>query len=232
MRLSNSRMNKILSLKDVDVKFYDTCVLKDINLTIYEGDYVNIIGPNGSGKTTLIRLLTGLLEPTMGAVVFGDYKLSYVPQHLHNKKQMPVTVYEVLKHSNKDLPTDEAIDYYLDLMQISDLKHAKMNRLSGGQSQRVYIIRALLSKPDVLILDEPTSALDHTFRHAFYDLIEKLHQEGMTIIHVTHDLSDGLRHGSVVIHLDQQILFVGSFEAFQAHHSADHDELEGKHYHV
>lgn len=225
-------MHKILTLKDVSVKFYDTCVLKDINLTIYSGDYVNIIGPNGSGKTTLIRLLTGLLEPTTGSVSFGDYKLSYVPQHLHNKKQMPITVYEVLKHSNKDIPSDQAIDDYLKMMDIYPLKHAKMNRLSGGQSQRVYIIRALLSKPDVLILDEPTSALDHTFRHAFYEFIETLHQQGMTIIHVTHDLSDGLRHGSVVIHLDQTILFVGSFEDFQTHHSETHDELEGKHYHV
>ena len=225
-------MNKVITLKDVSVKFYDTCVLKDINLTIYKGDYVNIIGPNGSGKTTLIRLLTGLLEPSTGSVLFGKYKLSYVPQHLHNKSHMPITVYEVLKHSNKDIPSDEMIDYYLNLMEIHELKHAKMNRLSGGQSQRVYIIRALLSKPDVLILDEPTSALDHSFRHNFYELILKLHQEGLTVIHVTHDLSDGLRHGSVVIHLDQTILFVGSFEDFQTHHSHDHNELTGKHYHV
>jgi len=225
-------MSKVISLENVFLKYYDNCILKDISLTIEKGEYVNIIGPNGSGKTTLIKLFIGDLKPTSGSINFYNYKLSYVPQHLHKKKNMPITVYEVLKHSNKVKPSDEYIDYYLELMHISNLKHSKMDRLSGGESQRVYIIRALLLNADVLILDEPASALDQEFRHEFYDFIEKLHKEGLTIIHVTHDLSDGLRRGSRVIHMDSKILFDGSFDDFQNYHQHHHDELEGKIYHV
>ncbi|MGI6359550.1 MAG: metal ABC transporter ATP-binding protein [Acholeplasmatales bacterium] len=209
-----------------------TAYLKDISLTIEKGEYVNIIGPNGSGKTTLIKLFTGALKPTSGTITFYNQTLSYVPQHLHKKKNMPITVYEILKHSNKEKPTDDEIDYYLDLMQISNLKHSKIERLSGGESQRVYIIRALLLKADVLILDEPASALDQDFRHEFYNFIETLHKDGVTIIHVTHDLSDGLRRGSRVIHMDTEVLFDGSFDDFQSHHQDSHHELEGKVYHV
>jgi len=79
----------------------------------------------------------------------------------------------------------------------------------------VYIIRALLSNPDVLILDEPTSALDPEFRKFFYTYIEKLNDKGLTIIHVTHDLSDGLRHGSRILELDQVVRFFGTFEQYQ-----------------
>lgn len=225
-------MNKVISLQNVYLKYYDNCILKDISLTIEKGEYVNIIGPNGSGKTTLIKLFIGALKPSSGNITFYSYKLSYVPQHLHKKKNMPITVYEVLKHSNKVKPSDEEIDYYLDLMHISNLKYSKMNRLSGGESQRVYIIRALLLKADVLILDEPASALDQDFRHEFYDFIENLHKKGLTIIHVTHDLSDGLRRGSRVIHMDSEVLFDGSFDDFQSHHQDSHHELEGKVYHV
>lgn len=221
-----------IRLKDIYVKKFDNCILKDISFEINEGEYVNIIGPNGSGKTTLIRLLTGLLEPTGGEIEFGHLRLGYVPQHLNHVKFMPSTVYEVLKNSNKDKVSEDEMDFLLELMEIKPLKHKKMRLLSGGESQRVYIVRALLSKPDVLLLDEPTSALDPVFRKKFYKLIEDYHQNGMTIIHVTHDLSDGLRHGSKIIQLDQIIHFIGSFDEFQDHHSDHHGEDEGVHYHV
>ncbi|MDD2574886.1 MAG: metal ABC transporter ATP-binding protein [Acholeplasmataceae bacterium] len=222
----------ILSFDNVSVKKFDTCIIKDISFTVNKGDYLNIIGPNGSGKTTLIKVMTGLTKPTEGIVRFGEYKLGYIPQHLHNPKFIPATVYEVLKLSNLNKVKDSEIDVYLELMNISGLKYHKMKQLSGGESQRVYIIRALLSRPDVLILDEPTSALDPGFRDKFYNYIEALHNNGMTIVHVTHDLSDGLRRGSKIIQLDQTIRFKGTFEQFQNYHEHHHDEKGGEHYHV
>lgn len=205
----------ILNLKDVTVNFFDTCVLKNINLTINKGEYVNIVGPNGSGKTTLIKVLTKLLEPNKGEITFGDYKFSYVPQHLNKASFMPATVNEILKNTTTNKVTELEIDNLLEKMDILHLKHKKIKLLSGGESQRVYIVRALLSKPDVLILDEPTSALDYSFRLNFYQLVSDLHFSGMTIIHVTHDLSDGLRHGSKVVHLDHEILFVGNYAEYK-----------------
>ena len=216
----------ILTLNNVTVNFYDTCVLKDINLAIKKGEYVNIVGPNGSGKTTLIKVLTKLLEPNNGEVILGDYKFSYVPQHLNKASFMPATVYEVLKNTTNIKVSEQEIDDLLEKMSIKHLKHKKIKLLSGGESQRVYIIRSLLLKPDVLILDEPTSALDYSFRLNFYQLVSDLHFSGMTIIHVTHDLSDGLRHGSRVIHLDHKILFDGSYEQYKIY-----KEQEGIHSH-
>ena len=163
-------MSKVISLENVLV--LRQLYLKRHQLNNWKGEYVNIIGPNGSGKTTLIKLFIGDLKPTSGSINFYNYKLSYVPQHLHKKKNMPITVYEVLKHSNKVKPSDEYIDYYLELMHISNLKHSKMDRLSGGESQRVYIIRALLLNADVLILDEPASALDQEFDMSFMTLLK------------------------------------------------------------
>lgn len=207
----------VLKLTDVTVRFYETCVLKDISFSVNKGDYINIVGPNGSGKTTLTKVLTNLLTPTSGTVQFGNYRFGYVPQHLNKATFMPATVYEILKHSPQGKVTNEEIDVLLKQMDIFPLKHKKIKLLSGGESQRVYIIRALLSKPDVLILDEPTSALDYSFRNNFYQLIAELHRKGITIIHVTHDLTDGLRHGSKIIHLDHKILFSGNFDEYKAY---------------
>ena len=87
--------------------------------------------------------------------------------------------------------------------------------LSGGQQQRVFIIRALISKPDLLILDEPTSALDPSFREKFYILLDEIHKENkMTIVHVTHDLTDAVKDNSLVMYVDQTIRFFGPYQKF------------------
>lgn len=205
----------IISAEHVKVEYGNSVVLSDIDFYVNKGDYLNIIGPNGSGKTTLIKLLTNLQKPSQGKITIAPVVFGYLPQHLSQSAQIPANVYEVLKLSNAKKPTDEAIKKLLSDMGMLDFIYQPMNKLSGGEQQRVYIIRALLSNPDVLILDEPTSALDPEFRKFFYAYIEKLNDQGMTIIHVTHDLSDGLRHGSKILELDQVVKFFGTFEQYQ-----------------
>ncbi len=205
----------IISAEHVKVEYGNSVVLSDIDFYVNKGDYLNIIGPNGSGKTTLIKLLTNLQKPSQGKITIAPVVFGYLPQHLSQSAQIPANVYEVLKLSNAKKPTDEAIKKLLSDMGMLDFIYQPMNKLSGGEQQRVYIIRALLSNPDVLILDEPTSALDPEFRKFFYAYIEKLNDQGMTIIHVTHDLSDGLRHGSRILELDQVVKFFGTFEQYQ-----------------
>ena len=207
--------NMIISAEHLKVEYGHSVVLSDIDFYVNKGDYLNIIGPNGSGKTTLIKILTNLQKPSQGKITIAPVVLGYLPQHLSQSAQIPANVYEVLKLSNAKKPTDEAIKKLLSDMGMVDFMYQPMNKLSGGEQQRVYIIRALLSNPDVLILDEPTSALDPEFRKFFYAYIEKLNDQGMTIIHVTHDLSDGLRHGSRILELDQVVKFFGTFEQYQ-----------------
>ncbi|MDX9807641.1 MAG: ATP-binding cassette domain-containing protein [Acholeplasma sp.] len=205
----------IIEAEHLKVEYGQSVVLSDINFYVNKGDYLNIIGPNGSGKTTLIKLLTNLQKPSQGKLNIAPVVFGYLPQHLSQSAQLPANVYEVLKFSNAKKPTDEAIKKLLSDMGMLELMYHPMRKLSGGEQQRVYIIRALLSNPDVLILDEPTSALDPEFRKFFYAYIEKLNDNGMTIIHVTHDLSDGLRHGSRILELDQVVKFFGTFEQYQ-----------------
>lgn len=205
----------IISAENVTVEYGTSMVLSNITFEVNAGDYLNIIGPNGSGKTTLIKILTNLQKSTQGKLTIAPVVFGYLPQHLTQSAKLPATVYEVLKLSNAKKPLDSDIDTLLKDMGMLPFKYHPMQKLSGGEQQRVYIIRALLSKPDVLILDEPTSALDPAFRQFFYSYIEKLNDHGMTIIHVTHDLSDGLRHGSKILELDQVVKFFGTFEQYQ-----------------
>ncbi len=207
--------NMIISAEHLKVEYGNSVVLSDIDFYVNKGDYLNIIGPNGSGKTTLIKILTNLQKPSQGKITIAPVVFGYLPQHLSESAQIPANVYEVLKLSNAKKPSDEAIKKLLSDMGMLDFMYQPMGKLSGGEQQRVYIIRALLSNPDVLILDEPTSALDPEFRKFFYAYIEKLNDQGMTIIHVTHDLSDGLRHGSRILELDQVVKFFGTFEQYQ-----------------
>jgi zinc transport system ATP-binding protein len=205
----------IISAEHLKVEYGNSVVLSDIDFYVNKGDYLNIIGPNGSGKTTLIKILTNLQKPSQGKISIAPVVFGYLPQHLSQSAQIPANVYEVLKLSNAKKPTDDAIKKLLSDMGMLDFMYQPMRKLSGGEQQRVYIIRALLSNPDLLILDEPTSALDPEFRKFFYAYIEKLNDQGMTIIHVTHDLSDGLRHGSRILELDQVVKFFGTFEQYQ-----------------
>ncbi len=164
----------LIEAKNISVQYGHQVVLNNLTFHINKGDYLNIIGPNGSGKTTLIKILTGLQKPTSGEITHASVVFGYLPQHLRDANKLPVTVYEVLRHSNLKKSSEQEIDSLLSMMSIEKLKHQKMSKLSGGEQQRVYIIRALLSKPECLILDEPTSALDPKFRKSFYDYIEKL----------------------------------------------------------
>lgn len=205
----------IIEATHLNVEYGHSVVLSDINFHVNQGDYLNIIGPNGSGKTTLIKILTNLQKPSQGNISIAPVVFGYLPQHLSQSAKLPATVYEVLKYSNLVKPSDDSIKALLSDMGMLELMYHPIKKLSGGEQQRVYIIRALLSNPDVLILDEPTSALDPEFRKFFYTYIEKLNDNGMTIIHVTHDLSDGLRHGSKILELDQVVKFFGTFEQYQ-----------------
>ncbi|MCF7930127.1 MAG: ATP-binding cassette domain-containing protein [Acholeplasmataceae bacterium] len=198
-----------------------------------KGDFLHIIGPNGSGKTTLVKLLIGLLKPTSGKISIDEtVHMGYLPQKMNTKANLPMTVLEVIysgfrKQSIFISKTDiDLIKYWLDKMEIPQLIHSSMMFLSGGQQQRVFLIRALISDPDLLILDEPTSALDPSFREKFYHMLYEMQQQkNMTIIHITHDLTDAVKDNCLTMYVDQTVKFFGTYRDFH--------EFEHKgHHHV
>lgn len=222
----------MIHYEDIEVSFGKFNVLKHISFDLHQGEMLHIIGPNGSGKTTLVKLLVGLLNPTSGSITNASKTMGYLPQKLNTKLNLPMTVREVIYSGLKDQklkPTKtqcENIKTWLNLMEIPQLFDASMAYLSGGQQQRVYLIRALISEPDLLILDEPTSALDPSFREKFYNMLYEFQQsKKMTIIHVTHDLTDAVKDDCKVMYVDQTIKFYGTYQKYhefehRGHHHA------------
>ncbi|PKK96403.1 MAG: hypothetical protein CVV58_06540 [Tenericutes bacterium HGW-Tenericutes-3] len=223
----------MINFKDVAVSFGKFNVLHHINFEINKGDFLHIIGPNGSGKTTLVKLLVGLLKPTNGQIsIDNDTHMGYLPQKLNSKQNLPMTVKEVIYsgfRNQKLIPSKKEIELiksWLDQMEIPQLLNSSMLYLSGGQQQRVFLIRALVSNPDLLILDEPTSALDPSFREKFYHFLYKMQQEkNMTIVHITHDLTDAVKDNCLTMYVDQTIKFFGNYRDFhefehKGHHHA------------
>jgi zinc transport system ATP-binding protein len=193
----------ILEVRDLWAGYDEDDVLKGVNLEVFAGDFIGLLGPNGGGKTTLFRVLLGLLKPRKGTVSImgkpvheGRKHLGYVPQHIEFDREFPIRVWDVarmgrLSHSSlmRSLKSDDdaVVEQALDSVGMLDLKDRHVGDLSGGQRQRVYIARALASQPDVLLLDEPTASVDPKARTNIYDLLSEINQR-MAIIISSHDL--------------------------------------------
>lgn len=196
----------IIQIEHVSAEYDGKQVLKDINLTVYQDDYLGIIGPNGGGKTTLMRLILGLKKPTEGSIHFcskgKEISMGYLPQYNDLDKQFPISVYEVVLSGlskSKSLfarytkQHHQQVTETLERMQISDLKDRHIGALSGGQLQRVLLARAIVSKPDVVILDEPNTYIDRRFQKQMYEMLEQINKECAIII-VSHDIAEVLNN--------------------------------------
>lgn len=226
--LSTSKKPWAIKLTDISIRFEDYTALKDISLSFARGSFTYIVGPNGSGKTTLLNLLLGLLKPDAGSIEIESKGIGYLPQKLHQRRDVPLSVEELVysgfdKQNLRISAADrELIDKWLDKMEMSGMRLRLLKSLSGGQAQRVFLCRALINDPDIIILDEPTSALDPEFRKAFNDLIDSLHESGKTVIYVTHDLHDIQRADKRVVYVDQSIRFVGHLEEYALYEKGEH----------
>jgi zinc transport system ATP-binding protein len=179
-------------------------VLEDVNLTLYERDFVGLIGPNGGGKTTLARVLLGLLPPRRGQVRVmgrppreGRRHVGYVPQIVTFDREFPISVWEVARMGclgrrrllQRYTPEDDAaVAEALRQVSMLDLRHKPIGELSDGQRQRVYIARALAGSPRILLLDEPTASVDPQVSTSIYELLRQLNDR-MTILLISHDMS-------------------------------------------
>lgn len=178
----------LITAQNMSVAYSDTPALSHVSFAIEPGEIVTVIGPNGSGKSTLIKALLGVLSPSTGVINRKQgLRIGYVPQKLSLDSTMPLTVKRFLSLPKRQSAAD--ITRMLARVGIFGVEQQQMATLSGGQFQRVLLARALLVRPDVLILDEATQGLDQTGVAAFYKLIEDIRQEmGCAVLMVSHDL--------------------------------------------
>jgi zinc transport system ATP-binding protein len=204
-------MSSVLELENVNVSYAGISALEDVSLIVEQGDFVGLVGPNGSGKSTLIKAIFGLV-PYSGAIkIFGEplnkavklklySRIGYIPQHIFSQAQsFPATVFEVTltgKVAQKSLFNGFTKNDYqkaasaLTLAGMYELKDRRIGELSGGQLQRVFIARAIVNDPELLILDEPTSGVDAFSQAQFYSILEELNKKRkITVILATHDIT-------------------------------------------
>lgn len=177
-----------IAAKDLLVKRSDQVILDKVSLNIERGDFVTLIGPNGAGKSTLLKCLLGIVKPDAGEVSrSAGVRIGYVPQRLQVEAIMPLRVrrFLMLGQSIQQAVLKETCVQ----MGLEKLLDRMMSELSGGELQRVLLARALLRKPDLLVLDEPAQNLDVSGQLEFYALIEKQHRDtGVGVLMVSHDL--------------------------------------------
>lgn len=219
------RGREIVSLKNVWVYFDETLVLQNVNLSISQNDFLGIIGPNGGGKTTLLKVILGLIKPAKGEVrVFGknpqeERKLiGYVPQYTFFDLIFPLNVFDTVlmgryqglfkKYSKKDR---KATLNALKTLKMLEFKDRQIGKLSGGQLQRVFVARAIVREPELLLLDEPAAGIDPEMQESFYRLLLEL-KEKMTIVLVTHDIGAISTYVDKIACLNRRLFYHGSKE--------------------
>ncbi|WP_208370315.1 ATP-binding cassette domain-containing protein [Helicobacter pylori] len=195
-------MKEVVKIENVSFNYHNRAVFKNFNLSIQEGDFLCVLGESGSGKSTLLGLILGLLKPSFGSVkIFNEtlsnnaflrQKIGYIAQgnslfsHLNALQNMTFCLN--LQGINKQAAQKEAKTLALKMGLDESLMDKFPNELSGGQAQRVGIIRGIIHKPELILLDEPFSALDSFNRKNLQDLIKEIHQNSCaTFIMVTHD---------------------------------------------
>lgn len=188
-------------MKSVSASYGTLTVLRDVNFRVNENDFIGIIGPNGGGKTTLLKIILGLLRPASGLIEFNRAIVNgkapgYLPQLSTGDTSYPVTVTDVVlsglmtgkgifsRMSSADRKKAASI---IEDLGLKGMEGATMNELSGGQMQRVYLGRAIIGDPKLLLLDEPGNFVDATFENDFYEKLKELNSR-MAILMVSHDI--------------------------------------------
>jgi len=205
-------MNEIVCLKDICKSYYsgdeELMVLKNINLTVEEGEFVSVLGPSGSGKTTLMNIIGCLDMPTSGKYILHGKDISemdeielagirnreigFVFQNFFLLPRLTAVQNVELPLIYSNVPQKERrkrAEEMLRRVGLADKMHNLPNQLSGGQQQRVAIARALVTEPSIILADEPTGALDQKTGAGIIEYFEKLNEEGKTIIMITHDIN-------------------------------------------
>lgn len=224
----------VLEIKNLSVNRSGKVVLKDINLTVCQGEFVGLVGPNGSGKSTLLLTILGVLKPQDGKIlVYGDSPLSrkffgrigWVSQAAANlPREVRITVREMVQLGTlnaknmfyfADNNRRQRVDKAIEMVDLKDVENVDISRLSGGQRQRAVIARALATEAEFILLDEPLVGMDRDARNSLLKLLDQLcHENGKTILMVSHDLTAIRQTAHRMIFLEEKIRFDGYSEDF------------------
>ena len=221
---TNHNEEPLIQVKNLGKSFGSISVLSGIDLDIYKGDVVFVVGPSGSGKSTFLRWLNRLEEPTEGQILFEGVdivdpktnidkhrqKMGMVFQqfnlfpHMTILKNLTLAPVKLQGRSQKEAEAEAMA--LLKRVGLEGRAHAYPSQLSGGQKQRIAIVRALCMKPDVMLFDEPTSALDPEMVHEVLDVIQQLAREGMTMVVVTHEMGFAREVANRVVFIDEGVI--------------------------
>ena len=217
-------MKEILRLENLEKSFGSLQVLKDINLTVHQGEVVTVIGASGSGKSTMLRCINLLEEPDAGHIYFEGEDLTDLSTDINKLREdigMVFQSFNLFPNMNvldnctlapvqlKKMTKQEAeatAEERLIQVGLKEFMHASPKTLSGGQKQRVAIARALCMSPRIMLFDEPTSALDPEIVAEVLDVMKKLAEEGMTMVVVTHEMTFAREVSDRVVFMDKGII--------------------------
>lgn len=209
-------MQPLIKIENLTVSYDKVPVLENVNLEIFENDFLGVIGPNGGGKTTLLKAILGLVKPEKGTVAFreelkNNSGIGYLPQVRNIDRKFPITVFDVVlsgaimqkRHKSKSEIKEKAFSL-LEESGIAEIKDKAIGELSGGQMQRVFLCRALLSNPKLLILDEPDTFVDNRFEGELYEKLNLLNKE-IAIVLVSHDVGTITTYVKTIACINRQL---------------------------
>ena len=217
-----------LSCEHLELGYENTILVRDLNFSVEQGDYLCIVGENGSGKTTLMKTILHLQPPKSGKIILGEgikpTEIGYLPQQTEVQRDFPASVREIVlsgfqgKAGLRPFYTKEEkkkAAEEMERLQILELSDHSYRDLSGGQQQRVLLARALCATERILLLDEPVAGLDPKVTQEMYEIIKKLNQNKITIIMISHDIHMAVQDATHILHIGEE-LFFGTTEAYRS----------------
>lgn len=207
-------MNLLIQLRDIAYRVGKRNILHDITLPITAGELLTIVGPNGAGKSTLLHLILGHIKPTNGNIKRATHlKMAYVPQSFHTAPDFPITMRRFLKDIKNAVENP-----ILHTLKIAHLLDTPLQNLSGGETQRLLLARAMLTKPNLIALDEPAAGIDPAALGSYYQTIRDYQvQNQCAIVMVSHDLHLVMAASDQVICLNGHICCAGHPETIAMH---------------
>lgn len=221
----------LLKVENLSLRYEGYSALEDVSFEIKSGERLAIVGPNGAGKSTLLKMIAGVLKPSQGVIHIyghepgGHICIAYIPQRNQVDWRFPITVRDVVMMGrigklgllrNPGKADWKIVEDALQIVGLSQLAKRQISQLSGGQQQRMFIARALAQEAELMLLDEPLTGLDLTSQEELFQILDRLQQQGVTVLLALHDLKLTAERFTQVMLLNRRLIAFGSpQEVFQ-----------------